>query len=427
MLRECVGAEKPISPFDMPKLLEAARSPVLRKADIVFSTTSYQARSSPSQQCSRDTGSSLDPVSSNFDLLSPLQDSVISGATTLSLASSPSCLQIASSQKQIVFRQKDDSSTLQSAAVPLMPANDENDLDLLRQTYLERCKKFEEVQEQGKQMRLASDRRFEELLQNTMKSAGLGVAQTKSPPGKIDKSQNSKPMQSSITGCCVEYFDMLDDNEIENSQLNSDIQLLYDCDWQFDNCSFARSNACSSSTFREDDRDSAFSSSGAVFSDSAFHDYCISVKNTFLHFDSALGGFSSARPRSCPVLLGFGADDTDAWSEFALSLEHGDVHAKGILYSKEHGDVHAFEGQALIVGGTPQVLSELAFSSEHGDVHAEDLHSKEHGDVHAFGGQALTVVDDNIKTQATKSRRKRKHKRKRDYAWKRGESSAVSK
>jgi hypothetical protein len=53
------------------------------------------------------------------------------------------------------------------------------------------------------------------------------------------------------------------------------------------------------------------------------------------------------------------------------------------------------------------------------------LHSKEHGDVHAFDGQALTVADDNIKMHATKSRRK--HKRKRDYAWKRGESSAVSK
>jgi hypothetical protein len=338
-------------------------------------------------------------------------------------------------------------------------------------TRLESARRFEELQQQHERRCRESDGRFEYLLSQYQSyktipvsaSAALDGLRTKGfnetdlgrndfSKSNIDTFHNTQLKQFPVTGHLLEFCIGGDDDDIpvedDFRQGDLGIQLLYESCWQFDSC--LRSGASSDE----------LSSTEVVQSHNAAHDYYISVKNTFLHFDSASGGFRSARPRSCPVLLG--AEDTDVWSEFALSSEHGDVHAEGILYSKEHGDVHAFGGQALTVVGSPQVSSEFAFSSEHGDVHAEDLCSKEHGDVHAFGGQALTGVgispletrdgpledatsrvpvtplqdqdtskelavldvEDNIRTQMTK--RHRKHKRKRDYAWKRGGPSVVS-
>lgn len=46
------------------------------------------------------------------------------------------------------------------------------------------------------------------------------------------------------------------------------------------------------------------------------------------------------------------------------------------------------------IGAIPQhnSIGEFALSLEHGDVHAKDIYSREHGDVHAFGGQTVPDV-----------------------------------
>jgi len=474
---EWVGAERPSVPTNVPLGHDAASSPASRLA-VMSSVQTFADALSLSRQLDmrdRDTCSFIEPVPSRLYSVSSSSSSSVSEASRR-----PSCASLAFTSQIFALRKQ------------CLEANERLD-ELHKQqepTRVESARRFEELQKQHELRCRESDRRFEQLLLASRQvgfltteqhqsyktipvpaSAALDGLRTKGfneidlsrnefAESKIDVSQNFQLKQSPITGHLLEFCIGGDDDDIpvedDFRQGDLSIQLLYDSCWQFDSC------------LRLGASIDELSSSGAVQNDGAFQDYCISVKNTFLHFDTARGGFLSARPRSCPVLLG--AEDTDhvadsslssqVQSGFALSSEHGDVHAEDVLYSKEHGDVHAFEGQALTDVGSSQVLSEFAFSSEHGDVHAEDtLYSKEHGDVHAFGGQALIDVgeirdglfvgatshvpviplqdqdtgkelavldaDDHMKTQVTKAHRK--HKRKRDYAWKRREPSLVSK